>query len=156
MKSQKKELIEKITREILSLLEVEAKVEITEKGEIININLQTNKGGILIGRQGNTLYSLQFLISLIVFRKIGEWPRVNLEINEYRRHREETLKKLALSVARRVKISQKEKELPPMNSQERRIIHLALAEDPEVTTESRGEGKERRVVIKPCQRGNEN
>jgi len=142
-------LIEKVLREILKNLGIEASFKLEEKEGTVFVDIETPTPGILIGHHGRTLSALQRILSLIVYRRLGEWLRIILDIDGYRQKREETLKKIALSAAKKVKFSGQEQELPPMSSGERRIIHLALSEDPEVITESRGEGKERRVVIKP-------
>ncbi len=85
----------------------------------------------------------------MAYHKLGEWQRIALNVGDYWKKREEVLKRIALSAAQKVKFSGSEYELPAMNSSERRIIHLFFAEDPEITTESRGEKNERRVVLKP-------
>jgi len=149
MEEKKLKLIDRALREILDNLGIEAKIEIEEKQGVFFVTLKTPMPGILIGSHGRTLFAFQRILSLIVYRQLGEWPKIILDIDNYRQKREETLKKMALSAAKKTKISGQEQQLPPMSSGERRIIHLVLSEDPEVETESRGEGKERRVVIKP-------
>ncbi|MGB9706475.1 MAG: protein jag [Microgenomates group bacterium] len=145
----KSSIIEGILKELLEHLEVGATFSIEEKEETFYINLQTDNPGILIGYHGQTLFALQLILSLIAYRRIGEWTKIVVDVGDYRQRREETLKRMAFSVAQKVKFSHQEQELPPMSGAERRIIHLALSDDPEVETESRGEGKERRVVVKP-------
>jgi len=149
MEERKLKLIEEFLKEILSYLGIEASFKLEEKQEAVFVNLETPTPGILIGYHGRTLFALKRILALIVYRHGGEWPKIVLDVGGYRQKREETLKRMALSFAQKVKFSGQEQELPPMSSEERRIIHLVLNGDPEVITESRGEGKERRVVIKP-------
>ena len=149
MEEKKLKLIKEVLGEIFENLGIEANFKLEEKQSVVFINIQTPTPGILIGYHGRTLAALQRILSLIVYRRLGEWLKIVVDVGDYRQKREETLKRMAFSAAQKVKFSGKEQELPPMTSVERRIIHLTLSGDPEVETESRGEGKERRVVIKP-------
>jgi len=149
MEEKKLKLVEEVLREILDNLGIEASFNLEEKQGAVLVNIETSIPGILIGYHGRTLSALQRILSLIVYRRLGEWLKIILDVDGYRQKREETLKRMALSAAQKVKFSGQEQELPPMSSAERRIIHLVLSDDSEVETESRGEGKERRVVIKP-------
>jgi spoIIIJ-associated protein len=105
--------------------------------------------GILIGRRGDTLSSLQFLVNLIVSRKMKARTAFGIDVEGYRRRREESLKGLALRMADRVKSTGQSITLEPMPPNERRIVHLALAKDPSVITVSIGEGESRKVAITP-------
>jgi spoIIIJ-associated protein len=105
--------------------------------------------GILIGRRGETLSSLQFLVNLMVSRKMKTRTAFGIDIEGYRRRREESLKGLALRMADRVKSTGQSITLEPMPPNERRIVHLALAKDPNVITVSIGEGESRKVAITP-------
>jgi spoIIIJ-associated protein len=108
--------------------------------------------GLLIGRRGTTLAALQYMINLMVSRKMGSRVLISLDIEHYRRRREDSLTGLAQRMADRVRKSGRSLTLEPMPAGERRIVHLALAEDSAVTTGSVGEGDGRKVVIYP-QRG---
>ena len=108
--------------------------------------------GLLIGRRGTTLAALQYIINLMVSRKMGSRVLISLDIEHYRRRREDSLTGLAQRMADRVRKSGRSLTLEPMPAGERRIVHLALAEDSAVTTGSVGEGDGRKVVIYP-QRG---
>lgn len=145
----KAKVIKKLTQELLDNLEVKVTFSIEEKEEVVNVNFQTDNPGILIGYHGQTLSALQLILSMMTYRKLGEWTKIVADVGDYRQRRAETLKRMAFSAAQKVKFSHQEQELPPMSSGERRIIHLALSSDSEVETESRGESKDRRVVIKP-------
>lgn len=105
--------------------------------------------GILIGRRGNTLASLQFLVNLMVSRKTKARTAFGIDVEGYRRRREESLKGLALRMADRVKSTGQSVTLEPMPPNERRIVHLALAKDASVITVSIGEGESRKVAITP-------
>jgi spoIIIJ-associated protein len=105
--------------------------------------------GILIGRRGDTLASLQYLVNLIVGRKLKAKTAFGVDVEGYRRRREQSLKNLAIHMAERVKSNGQTVTLEPMPPNERRIVHLALAKDAAVITESIGEGENRKVVIYP-------
>ena len=108
--------------------------------------------GLLIGRRGTTLAALQYMINLMVSRNMGSRVLISLDIEQYRRRREDSLTGLAQRMADRVRQSGRSLTLEPMPAGERRIVHLVLAEDSAVTTGSVGEGDGRKVVIYP-QRG---
>lgn len=105
--------------------------------------------GMLIGRRGETLGSLQFLVSLITSRKVGKWSKVLVDVEGYRVRREVALKNLALRIAQRVQQTRQPMALEAMPPNERRIVHLTLQDYPGVATASTGEGDQRHVVIQP-------
>lgn len=147
-KAKPNTILEKATKDLLKYLEVEAKVEVTQDKEgLVTVQLDTEEPGVLIGYHGQVLDSIQRLLSMMIYRQTDEWVRILVEINDYRQRRKETLERMALSLAQKVKFSGESQDLPPMSSFERRIIHLALVDDPEVETVSEGEGQERRVVV---------
>ena len=122
------------------------KVESDESG--LNVALFNDKLGFLIGYRGETLDSLQYLVSLIVNKDHNKpYKRVVLDTENYRQKREETLKRVAEKAAYKVKMSKRPYKLEPMNPYERRIIHSALQDDKDVTTYSEGEEPYRRIVI---------
>lgn len=106
--------------------------------------------GLLIGRRGETLRSLQFMVNLLVSRKVQKWPQVVVDVGNYRQRRQESLEGLARRMAERVRQSGRPLALEPMGAYERRIVHLALRADATVYTESAGEGENRKVVIYPA------
>src|SRR5919109_224272 len=108
--------------------------------------------GLLIGRRGTTLAALQYFVNVLVTRKLGSRVLVTVDVEHYHRRREETLQGLARRMADRVRQSRRPITLEPMPAGERRIIHIALADDHSVVTASTGYGDGRKVVIKP--RGN--
>ncbi len=105
--------------------------------------------GILIGRRGQTLACLQFILRLIVGHQTNTWVPINIDVEGYKQRRCERLEALAARLAEQVKMRRVPFTLEPMLAYERRIIHLALADHPDVTTESIGEGEARKVVIRP-------
>ena len=107
--------------------------------------------GLLIGRRGETLRSLQFLLNLLVSRRVQKWPQIVVDVGNYRQRRQESLEGLARRMAERVAQTGRSLMLEPMGAYERRIVHLALRDDPTVYTESAGEGENRKVVIFPKQ-----
>ncbi len=113
------------------------------------IDLSGEDSGLLIGRRGQTLQALQFLVTLIVRKKLGEDVRVVLDVENYRQRRENSLRDMAAKVATRVAQTNRSITLEPMPPADRRIIHTSLAEHPGVRTESAGEGENRKVTIIP-------
>jgi spoIIIJ-associated protein len=105
--------------------------------------------GMLIGRRGENLAQIQYIVNLLVNRKLGDWTRVIVDVEGYRSRREESLVGLAERVARQVARSHRPIVLEPMPPNERRIVHLTLRGNPDVTTESSGEGANRRITVQP-------
>lgn len=141
-------VVRQLTQKLLDLLVLPVHFEIDEEKDVISVNLKTDNPALLIGYHGETLASFQFILSIMVYRKLGEWVRIMVDVADYRQRRRETLERMALSIAQRVKFSGEQHFLPPMTSSERRIIHLALTNQPEVETVSEGEGYQRRVIVK--------
>ncbi|WP_298815738.1 RNA-binding cell elongation regulator Jag/EloR [Chloroflexus sp.] len=106
--------------------------------------------GLLIGRRGETLRSLQFLLNLLVSRRVQVWPQVVVDVGNYRQRRQESLESLARRMAERVRQTGRPIMLEPMAAYERRIVHLALRDDKTIYTESSGEGENRKIVIYPA------
>ncbi len=135
---------------ILKYMGLTAEISITEKDDTINVNLYGDKMGLIIGYRGETLDSIQYLLSLVV-NKVHDIPhkKVILDTENYRSKREETLKGVAIKSANRVIKTRKILKLEPMNPYERRIIHFALQDNKLVNTYSEGEEPFRRIVIEP-------
>ena len=140
----------KFIANILKCVGLTAEISITEKDDAININLYGKKMGLIIGYRGETLDSIQYLLSLVV-NKSHDIPhkKVILDTENYRSKREETLKGVAIKSANRVIKTRKTLKLEPMNPYERRIIHFALQDNNLVNTYSEGEEPFRRIVIEP-------
>lgn len=105
--------------------------------------------GLMIGRRGETLQSLQFLLNMLVSRRVHRWPHLVVDVGNYRQRRRESLEGLARRIAERVTESKRPIMLEPMAAYERRIVHLALRNDEHVYTQSSGEGENRKIVIYP-------
>jgi spoIIIJ-associated protein len=105
--------------------------------------------GMLIGRRGDNLSQIQYMVNLLCNKKIGEWTRVVVDVEGYRVRREESLISLAERVARQVSRTRRPMMLEPMPPNERRIVHITLRENPDVHTESSGEGMNRRITVMP-------
>lgn len=141
--------IEKVVKELLDYLEVKAEIKITFDEEIYQVQLETEDLGILIGYHGETLRAFQRIVAMIIYRQIGEWLRVVVNVGDYRQRRQEALEKMALAAAQKARFSKEAQPLPPMPSGERRIIHLTLSKETDVETVSEGEGRNRYVVVRP-------
>ena len=128
-------------------MDVEIDVRYDEAEQTMDIELSGDDMGILIGKRGQTLDSLQYLTSLVVNKNADEYIRVKLDIENYRERRRETLENFARNIARKVKRTRKAVELEPMNPYERRIIHSVLQNDRYVVTRSEGEEPYRFVVV---------
>lgn len=122
-------------------------VKYDEENKNLNIDLSGDEMGILIGKRGQTLDSLQYLVSLVVNKGSEEYIRVKVDTEDYRKRRKETLENLAKNIAYKVKRTKRSVSLEPMNPYERRVIHSALQNDRYVTTHSDGEEPFRRVVV---------
>ncbi len=141
-----------VLKELLSLMNVEAKVEVVGNGNEQSpfvIEITDGDLGILIGRRGQSLTALQYIVNFIVSRKLGSNARVGIDVAGYRKRRQAELESLALRVADLVKNSRRSITLESMPALERRIIHIALRDEPGVTTGSVGFGDSRKVVVSP-------
>ena len=122
-------------------------IKYDELDNYMNIDLSGDEMGVLIGKRGQTLDSLQYLVSLVVNKESENYIRVKVDTENYRQRRKETLENLAKNIAYKVKRTKRPVSLEPMNPYERRIIHSALQGDKYVTTHSEGEEPFRRVVV---------
>ena len=128
-------------------LTAEVKVAYNVNTESLDIDIVGKDMGVLIGKRGQTLDSLQYLVSLVVNKGTNEYIRVKVDTENYRNRRKETLENLAKNISYKVKRTKRSVSLEPMNPYERRIIHSALQNDKFVTTHSEGEEPFRRVVV---------
>lgn len=134
---------------IFDALSVSPRVQIEEDDEQITFSMYGDEVGILIGRRGDTLNALQFLLSLAVNRRLNSHKRIILDCENYRQRRAETLQALAHRMADKARETGRRVSLDPMNAAERRIVHLALENEPQVKAESYGEDPHRKIVIYP-------
>jgi len=144
-----KERARKFLRDVLEAMDIKAEIRVKDINESLYINLSGPKMGMIIGRRGQTLDSLQYLVSLVVNKdkERDSFVKVILDTEDYRRKREETLQRLARRLADRARKTGKNIELEPMNPYERRIIHSTLQEVEGITTFSEGEEPYRKVII---------
>lgn len=139
---------ETFLKDIFNCMNIDTEIKIVEKNNVINITVTGPNMGLLIGYRGETLDSLQYLVSLVINKGHDtEYKRVVLDTENYRFKREETLKRLADRIAYKVRKTGKCVKLEPMNPYERRIIHSALQNDKFVLTYSEGEEPYRKVVV---------
>ena len=143
------ETCEKFIYDVMNAMgmeDVKVTSAVDEEGAL-SINMEGSNMGILIGKRGQTLDSLQYLTNRVANKMQDGYVRVKLDTEDYRRRRKETLENLAKNIASKVKRTRKTVSLEPMNPYERRIIHSALQSDPAVSTHSEGEEPYRRVVV---------
>ena len=149
----KEESVQEIAKEFLNEvfaamnMEVVIETKFDETENNLDIELSGDEMGVLIGKRGATLDSLQYLVSLVVNKGREDYVRVKVDTENYRERRKETLENLAKNVAFKVKKTRRSLSLEPMNPYERRIIHAALQNDKYVTTHSEGDEPNRKVVI---------
>jgi spoIIIJ-associated protein len=117
--------------------------------ELVELDVKLSEPQILIGEKGQTLFEVQRILKIILNKKLQKIFYLNLDINDYKKKKTEYLKDIAKDLANEVAITKSEKVLMPMSAYERRIIHAELAQRQDVVTESRGDGLDRYVVIKP-------
>ena len=141
------ERAEKFLKDVFGAMNQEVQIRQTWEEDSLQIDLEGEGMGVLIGKRGQTLDSLQYLVSLVVNQGNAAYVRVKLDTENYRERRKATLENLAKNIAFKVKKTRKPVYLEPMNPYERRIIHSALQNDPFVTTHSEGEEPCRKVVV---------
>ena len=141
--------VEKFLKDVFGAMGMEVTVNITQNPQDreMNITLDGADMGVLIGKRGQTLDSLQYLSSLVVNKNTEDYIRVKVDTENYRERRKATLENLAKNIAQKVKRTRKPVSLEPMNPYERRVIHSALQNDKYVCTHSEGEEPYRRVVV---------
>lgn len=149
MAKKSEDIVKKTISELFTLLGIDDSFEIEEKEETINVTLNTEQGGMIIGYHGETLDALQLIASLCVSKKIGKFVHVSIEVGDYKKNREEFLIGLANRTKEKVVFEGREMVLSNLKPWERRIIHMYLQEDKDVVSESDGEGRDRVLVIKP-------
>ena len=151
IKVRKKCSTEDVIREFLGkvfdAMELEVEIQITNSENNYSVELKGDEMGVLIGKRGQTLDSLQYLTNLAVNKNSDEYVKVKIDTEDYRKRRKETLENLAKNIAYKVKRTKRPVSLDPMNPFERRVIHSALQNDKFVTTHSEGEEPYRHVVV---------
>ena len=150
--SQTKELLSGI----LSRMSFECQVSVNETPEKIVLTIEGEESGLLIGRRGQNLDALQYILNKAINKSDNSRKMISVDSETYRKRREESLLELAQRVKEKVKNTQKPVSLAHMNAHDRRIIHLALQEDESLITKSRGEGEYRKIVVLPARKGKSN
>ena len=143
------EAVKNLTEEFLKLLLIEGGVNVTTEDESVSVHIDTEQSGAIIGYHGEGLIAFQLILNIIANKDTGAWQRIVVNVGDYRQKREEYLKNLALNVAERVKSTNQPTVLTNLSSFERRIIHICLSEDNQIESYSEGEGKDRKLIIKP-------
>jgi len=133
---------------ITSAMGVDAKIEVKERNDILNIVLYSDNNNILIGKNGRTIDALSLIVKQMIQNEVGKPFKFNLDVAEYKLKQQKRLESLAKRVAREVSKTKIDAKLDPMNSYERRIVHNILTDHKFVYTESEGEEPNRYVVIK--------
>lgn len=150
---RKKFTVEDVVRSFLNdvfrsmNMQVEVIINVSEDSKVISVELKGDDMGVLIGKRGQTLDSLQYLANLVANKQSEEYVKVKLDTEDYRKRRRETLENLARNIAYKVKRSKRPIALEPMNPFERRVIHSALQNDRYVSTHSEGDEPFRHVVV---------
>jgi len=144
-----------VLSDILHAMGIQATVDVTgsgNEGVPVTLNIEGDDLGVLIGRRGQALSALQYLVRMIVAEKLKKWVSINVDVDWYKKRHYESLKKLALRLAEQVAMRRRPITMEPMPPDERRIVHITLADDPDVMTQSTGDGDGRRVVIQTRKR----
>lgn len=144
--------IEKEAKTLFSKLELSGEIKVgLLEDEVYSIELVAQDPQLFIGDRGSVLSDIQYLLRLILKKKTGESIRLTLDINGYRKNKENYLRELARTVADEVSLLKKPRELDPMPPSERRVVHMELVNRNDVVSESVGEEPNRRIVVKPKQ-----
>ncbi len=140
---------QEILERLLGYMKMPARVSVRDASDPIVLDVETDDGGLLIGRRGETLSALQYLVNVLIGKRTRRWTKVVIDVEHWRERREETLRALALRQADRVRQQQRPIALDPMPANERRIIHVTLQDMRDIATRSEGEEPNRRLVILP-------
>lgn len=147
------ELLEEIRALVSSFLDAmgfEARIEVYDAGGFIAADVAPDNTALFIGQKGETIDALQYLVNVSAFKERSFFKRIVLDAEGYRQRRVEAIQGMAHRTARRAVRERRTVEMPPMNSSERRVVHLYLSDNPNVTTESEGSGDSRRVMVFPA------
>lgn len=142
---------EQLTEKLFSLLEISGTFAISQNEDVLEVGMDTEDSGMVIGYHGEGLESLQLILSLVIAKKIGKFVRVSIEVDGYKKNRTEYLERLAQQMKERALTENREQVIESLKSWERRIVHVLLQDDEEVSSESAGEGRDRVLIIKPRQ-----
>jgi spoIIIJ-associated protein len=154
MVKKQEEGVTQLATELLAQLAIKPQkltVE-TDEAKVLHLDLELDEAdtGVLIGYHGDTISALQLILGLLLYKQTGTWTRLVVDVGEYRQKRAAALEKLALNTAQKVRFSGEPIALFNLNPFERRVIHMALAGQSGVVTESEGEGKDRHLIVRPA------
>ncbi len=141
-----------LTQDLLKLMGLEATIQVEQEKETIHIKIEGDTSGLLIGRRGQNLDALQYLITRILNRKGPDKIKVILDSGDYRSRRKSYLEEVALKMAAKAKQTGKPVVISPLNAHDRRIVHLTLEKDKSLKTISRGEGQLKKMIILPTKK----
>ncbi|RJQ31889.1 MAG: KH domain-containing protein [Actinobacteria bacterium] len=147
--SEKTQIITKLVEDIISATDIDCDISIEEDADGIHVDLRGEELGILIGKDGNTLDSIEFILGIAANRGQEERSKVFLDIEGYKSRKKERIEEMSKQAAEKVEQTGEAMSLSPMNPYERRLVHMVLKESTAVITESIGEEPERHIVIKP-------
>jgi len=150
-KNKPEEEIKIVLGDLLDKLQIQAEIDVFqgEEENTYKVNIKTQETGLLIGYHGEILNSLQLLLGVILYKKMGRWLRVIVDVGEYRKTREESIKEMVERIVSEVEATNQPVVLPYLTPFERRIVHVMLANNQKVISESSGEGRNRRITISP-------
>ena len=152
IKNEGTDYLKDLSQKLLELMMISADVEVGEdkKNDSLTVKIDAkDEAGLVIGNRGMTLNSIQVILGMIYKRKTGEWQRIVVDVSNWREKEEERLISLATITAQRAKDTGEVQYLYNLTPAQRRVIHLTLSENPGVSTESQGEGKDRYLAITP-------
>jgi spoIIIJ-associated protein len=142
-----------LTQKLLDQLGLSAGVEVSvnydSKNQLYQVLLQSSRPALLIGFHGETLSAIQLFLGQHLHAQIGEWVNLSVNVNDYRERRESSLTALADTAVSQVLATGQPHSLPPMPANERRVVHMYLSDNPQVTTSSEGTGRSRCIIISP-------
>ncbi|MCL5807749.1 MAG: Jag N-terminal domain-containing protein [Deltaproteobacteria bacterium] len=151
-----KEKAKRILDGILTRMQIDSPVAVEETEEAIILNIKGDGSGLLIGKRGQNLDAIQYIVNKAVHHSVNGHKMIVIDTEDYRERREESLVAMAMKLGEKVKKTRKPVTVGHMNAHDRRIIHLAIQNDATLTTKSRGEGEYRKILILPARRGPEN
>jgi spoIIIJ-associated protein len=147
--AENEKIANKLIQDLFDSLGIKDSFDVVEGEESIDVVINSEDPGLIIGHHGDTLDSIQLILSLMLAKKLGEFKRVSVEVGDYKKNRSDYLKNLAAQTKERALSEGQEIFLPNLKSWERREVHMYLADDADVISESVGEGKDRTLVVKP-------
>ena len=137
-------------QELLAATGLEGEISVKDEDEFIQVDIDSEDSGLLIGQKGETIDSLQYLVNVAIYRERPFEKKIVLDAGGYRERRVKAVQGMALRAAKKVSRNGKAVELPPMSASERRAVHTYLKDDPRVTTSSNGKDEDRKITILPA------